>query len=223
MQKEYINIHTHNSESAENELAIVNLFADKSHDIPKSGTFSLGLHPWHIKDCNYYEVLSQLKIEAKKSNIIAIGEAGLDKNVDIDYEIQKEIFIKQVLIAEENSIPVIIHCVRYFNEIIEMKKLLNPKSQWIIHGFNNNPQIAESLLKHGFYLSFGKHLFIEESNSQNTLKITPLNKIFLENDESEFSIKEIYNKASDIKGVDHKSQIRENFDSIFGRSVIHCF
>ena len=63
-----------------------------------------------------------------------------------------------------------------------MKKDINPKMPWIIHGFRNKPTIAEIYLKAGCLLSFG------EKFSPEALDITPTDRLLAETDESEFSI-----------------------------------
>lgn len=86
----------------------------------------------------------------------------------------------------------------------------------IIHGFNKKERIAEDLLKNNFYLSFGKAVLYNLS-LQNTLKITPLDKIFLETDNDDFSIEELYEKVSEIKGISLENlnkQISENLETI---------
>ena len=86
----------------------------------------------------------------------------------------------------------------------------------IIHGFNKKQQIAADLLANNFYLSFGKAVLYNLS-LQNILKNTPLNKIFLETDNEDFKIEELYGKVSEIKGIsldDLNEQILENLHTI---------
>ena len=86
----------------------------------------------------------------------------------------------------------------------------------IIHGFNKKENIAKDLLKNNFYLSFGKAVLYNLS-LQNTLKITPLNKIFLETDNDNFDIRDLYFKAAEIKNISPESlykQILENLETI---------
>ena len=86
----------------------------------------------------------------------------------------------------------------------------------IIHGFNKKQSIAEDLLKNNFYLSFGKAVLYNLS-LQNILKITPLDKIFLETDNEDFNIEDLYQKTSEIKGISLEKlneQILENLETI---------
>ncbi|MFP7656389.1 TatD family hydrolase [Chryseobacterium proteolyticum] len=86
----------------------------------------------------------------------------------------------------------------------------------IIHGFNKKQSIAEDLLKNNFYLSFGKAVLYNLS-LQNILKITALDKIFLETDNDDFNIELLYSKVSEIKGISRENlnkQILENLETI---------
>jgi TatD DNase family protein len=86
----------------------------------------------------------------------------------------------------------------------------------IIHGFNKKHQIAEDLLANNFYLSFGKAVLYNLS-LQDIIKDTPLDRIFLETDNEDFNIEELYIKVSEIKAISLEQlneQILENLHSI---------
>ncbi|MGL6127015.1 TatD family hydrolase [Chryseobacterium artocarpi] len=181
--------------------------------IPPDFPYSIGIHPQDIDIINIEKQLSWLK-NMMLENCFAIGECGLDSLVPIDQKIQEEVFLKQIKIANEVNKPIIVHCVRKFYEVISFRK----KSQqpMIIHGFNKKQQIATDLITHNFYLSFGKAVLYNLS-LQNILKNTPLNKIFLETDNEDFKIEELYGKVSEIKGIsldDLNEQILENLHTI---------
>jgi TatD DNase family protein len=147
-------------------------------------------------------------------NCFAIGECGLDSLVPIDQKIQEDVFLQQIRISNEVKKPVIVHCVRKFYEVISFKK--KAEQAMIIHGFNKKKQIAEDLLAHNFYLSFGKAVLYNLS-LQDILKNTPTDKIFLETDNDDFNIEELYLKVSEIKGISLEQlneQIVENLHTI---------
>ena len=70
----------------------------------------------------------------------------------------------------------------------------------VVHGFNKKQSIAEQLLENNFHLSFGKPLLYHLS-LQNTLKNTPLDKLFLETDDADFNLTELYEKAAELKKI----------------------
>jgi TatD DNase family protein len=132
--------------------------------------------------------------------------------------LQEEIFIKQIRIAEEVKKPMLIHCVKCFNELISIKKIVRPKISMILHGFNNNFNIAKTLLERGFYISLGTAIFNENANATHLLQQIPLEKLFFETDDKNISITEIYEKASFIL----KMPIDKLEDTIFANYLEIC-
>lgn len=213
-----INLHTHHPcSNAKDVLSIVNCYPmDNSFNFP---FYSIGIHPWFIDEKNIKKHLNQLRNHLNFTNCLALGECGLDKKIDISMECQKKVFIAQLLLAEEFKKPVILHCVSAFQEILEIKKVYKIKVPMLIHGFSKKLELAKSLIQHGFYLSFGKHLLVN-NQLEEVLKSVPVSRIFLETDASEISIENIYNKAEEILKVNIQEQIEENFKNIFGVEAV---
>lgn len=203
-----LNIHTHHSEKQANEQIILNLIIPETEEalavFPEEISnewLSAGIHPWYISETNQKLQLEKLRQLANNQQIKFIGECGLDRLKGSPLPLQEEIFIKQIRIAEEVKKPILIHCVKCFNELISIKKIVRPKVPMIVHGFNNNVEIAKSLLERGFYLSLGAALMNDESNAVKVLLQMPLEKLFLETDDKEISIQKIYEKASFILNI----------------------
>jgi TatD DNase family protein len=181
--------------------------------VPEGFPYSIGIHPKDIDVDNSENQFNWMESNINE-NCFAIGECGLDSFVKIDHKIQEEVFLRQIKIANDLKKPVIIHCVRKFYEVISFKKFA--EQPMIIHGFNKKQNIAEDLLKNNFYLSFGKAVLYNLS-LQNTLKITPLDRIFLETDNEDFNIEELYRKVAEIKEISLENlnkQILENLETI---------
>jgi len=143
----------------------------------------------------------------------------LDKIIKIDFELQKMFFKQQVILSEKYKKPLIIHCVKAFQEIIELRKSLKPNQIWILHGFNKNGQVAHSLLKNGFILSIGSAIINNKKLQKVVLNIS-LDDILLETDDSEIPIQEIYQKIANIKNIEVEelqTKIAQNFKRIFKR------
>ena len=151
----FYNIHTHRLlPPVENCRQIVNRIVGIDKVFPEEKKLSCGIHPWHIQDANAQ--LEELKSRLDTfNNIVAIGEAGLDKlHSPVSLLQQQEIFHQQALLAEEYEKPLIIHCVKAWEEIIREKKSLRPSVPWIIHGFrgrenwlgNSSARVSASLL-----------------------------------------------------------------------------
>ena len=221
-----INIHTHNPEKQDNQQIIYNLTIPETEEaletfpdetIPNS-CLSAGIHPWYINENNQKFQLEKLRQLAKHQDIKLIGECGLDRLKGASLSLQEEIFIKQIRIAEEVKKPLIIHCVKCFNELISIKKIVRPKIPMIVHGFNNSPMIAQILLEKGFYLSLGFAILQENSNAAQILSQIPLEKLFFETDDKDISISEIYEKASFII----KTPLNKLEDIIFANYLEIC-
>ena len=154
-------------------------------------------------------------------NFLAIGECGLDRVCDVDFEIQKEVFIKQIELSERIAKPLIIHAVRTYPDIISIRKETKAKQVWIIHGFQGNEQSAEQLLRYAdIYLSLGDVLFKNESRAKRLLQVIPTEKLFFETDVAERMISDVYEKAVLLSGVEMdklRNDIFNNFVKIFGQ------
>lgn len=180
---------------------------------PPHHLYSIGIHPQDIQSDNIKNQISWLKSNITE-NCFAIGECGLDGLVSAEQKIQEEIFKKQIEISNELKKPLIIHCVRKFYEVVSFKKYA--EQPMIIHGFNKKQSIADDLLKNNFYLSFGKAVLYNLS-LQNVLKTSPLDKIFLETDNEDFDIEELYIKVSELKEISLEQlnkRILENLETI---------
>jgi Mg-dependent DNase len=189
-----VDIHTHKCTET-GHSAIRSLTFDEAENRLSSienAYFSVGIHPWYIDEFSM-EKIRQLEIWAADSRVLAIGECGLDKHSKAPLETQTEVFKKQICLSEQLQKPLIIHCVGCFNELLEMKKQLQPQQLWIIHGFRGKPELAIQIIKAGCALSYGEHF------NPESVCITPLDKLFVETDESLFSIEEIYSKIALLK------------------------
>ena len=164
--------------------------------------------------------ISQILRFSDSQILKAIGECGLDRACDSDFELQREVFIKQIELSEQYHKPLIIHAVRSYPDIIAIRKETKSNQPWIIHGFNGNEHSAEQLLRHdGIYLSLGDVLFKNEKRAERLLYIIPSDRLFLETDVAERSIVEIYEKVSLLSGVATdilRKDIFDNFVKIFG-------
>ena len=192
----YLNIHTHQTSTEKDTLSIINAQTVSGWMNMAVGKFSVGLHPWYIKPENIAEDFAQLEELARQPNVLAIGECGLDRLIDLDMSIQEEVFIRQIRLAETLQKPVIIHCVKAFSELIMLKKKLKPSIPMIVHGFNNNAQICQQLINHQFYLSLGSALLNSESNASKNILTIPIQQLFLETDDKNCFISTIFAHAS---------------------------
>jgi TatD DNase family protein len=196
-QGDYIDIHSHGSKYVAGIFAVENLMAHEGflpERIP-GVAYSFGIHPWFLNEKNNKQLIKSVRKIAGNHEIIAIGEAGFDKLNGPSTELQRKTFEEQVLIAEEFCMPVVIHCVRAWEELLYVYKNLRPKMPWLIHGFRGNKVLASQLLSKGMYLSFWFD-FVLKPESSDLLKSLPVDRIFLETDGADVDIRDIYSKVS---------------------------
>ena len=126
-------------------------------------------------------------------------------------------------IAEEQNKPVVIHCVRAWDELMLAHKRLKPSKPWMVHGFRGNRELAAQLISKNMFLSFWFD-FIIRPEAAKLIKSLPAERIFLETDGSGVDIKDIYRKVStDLEvTVDKlKEIIYKNFIEYFNLKIIN--
>ena len=214
---EFFNFHTHQFTNQSNVLELVNQYPNKfDASIP---FYSIGIHPWYIVDDRIGADLKIIEEKLQTENCLAIGECGLDKRIEIPPEQQIIVFEKQLALAEKYKKPVVIHCVAAFQEVIEIKKKMKISVPMIIHGFSKNSQLANQLIKEGFYISFGKYL-LRNPELKTVFQQIPSDRFLLETDTIEENIQQVYDLAAEYKNLELKELkgiISSNFGSIFKR------
>jgi len=215
MQK--INLHTHQLIIGE-PIQVLNVFAQDLPLMSSEQFYSTGLHPWHIGKVNPEDCFQAIELAAKQKNMLAVGECGLDRAIETDYDIQELHFIRQKDIAVKFAKPLIIHAVRAYSDLLKLKKATKSDIPWILHGFNGNQKTTLDLIRHGFYFSIGKALLKNEVKHE-LFRTIPPDRIFFETDDQEISIQQIYFIASKLLGFEEEfltETIFNNFKTVFG-------
>jgi TatD DNase family protein len=222
-QGDYIDIHVHDGHPAKGIFILESLMAHEEKlpaDIP-GVAYTYGIHPWFLNEDNHDKHILSVEEIVRLPFIIAVGEAGFDRLRGPSAELQRQTFEKQVLISEEVKKPVIIHCVRGWDELLSVHKRLRPKMPWLVHGFRGNIELAGQLLSKGLYLSLW-YEFVLRPESAGLLRALPADRIFLETDGADVDIKHIYSKVADDLDMaveDLKAIIFKNYDTFFNRKA----
>jgi TatD DNase family protein len=215
----FIDIHRHSSDNGAADVVLRNLFPSEVNQINNKKYYSVGLHPWHTNNPNLDAELEVVANYSHNQNVIAIGETGIDKSIDTDIAIQSHAFNVQIEIAKAVDKPMIIHCVRAYDDMLRIKKKSAHHQPWIIHWFNASPEMALDLIRKGCYLSFGIALFKANTKAFRSFSQIPVENIFLETDDANLTIRDVYDKAAQNKGItldDLQKQLSENFTNCFG-------
>jgi len=221
-QTEYIDIHYHAPESlserkTDDVLRMVNLLVYAGCELPVNQwdtTFSAGIHPKDFEKPDFV----QLEKLLASPRCAAIGECGLDRLSSKDLREQIRVFTRQAEMAEFVKKPVIVHCVRAFPELIRLKRGMNPRMPWILHGYRGNERKTMELTEAGFLFSFGRGLLLSAADMQAFFHRIPADRIFCETDESQEDIRRIYAEAAllcRMSEPEFRQTVRGNFERVF--------
>ncbi|MES2703949.1 MAG: TatD family hydrolase [Bacteroidota bacterium] len=211
----YIDIHTHKA-LVENDdvLSVQSVYKDLVA-VQDGWMCSVGLHPWYLE--RWESQLAMLADVVRNDNVLAVGECGLDKVCDTPWQVQEVAFGKQIDLANTVAKPLIIHCVRAYDEVRAMLRERKVAVPVVIHGYNKKGLVAERLLREGYYLSFGAALLYDGSPAAAALLSVPAERFFLETDDSAIAIQDIYAKAAEIRKTslnDLILQVEQNFKRV---------
>ena len=202
MELKFIDIHTHTEDSSENLLQIINLNLESP--CPEQGFYSYGIHPWVLDSADFQakKALQTLEEKLKLPNVIALGEAGLDKMHKETFEQQIELFERQIELSEALQKPMILHDVKSHNEIITLRKKHKAQQPWIVHGFSGTEQDVRQLIGQGIFLSVGESLLHPERKIYKSFKFIDLDYLFLETDMAEIGVEKVYEAAAKLLEID---------------------
>ncbi len=171
-----------------------------------------GIHPWHA------EVADWTQIESMAAPAEAIGEIGLDGACGVPDLVQEQVFIRQLHLAERLGKPVVLHCVKRFERVMDILHGFGLQAV-IFHGFTGSAEQTQKACARGYYISYGQRTF-RSPKAMTAMRATPHERLFLETDEADVTIAAIYTKAAATTGmtVDELERItNENYNRIFRR------
>lgn len=210
----YIDFHTHKQSQKDGSKSIFNL---EKENLAIAELFSTGIHPWYILEESLSQSLEKIKLNLAFKQAVLLGECGLDKSIETALALQKKVFKAQLELNKTFHKPVVLHCVRAYDDILEIIKAY--PFDFIFHGFNKNEILAKQLVAKGHYLSFGKAL-LQNEKVQQAFKEISIENIFLETDDTNFKIEDIYLKAAALKQISLEKlqiEIEQNFNKITKR------
>ena len=143
---------------------------------------ALGLHPEDVKaDWQEQLTIVEQAIRDHRNELVAIGEIGLDYYWDKTYkEEQQEVLRRQLILARELDLPVILHNREATEDIMRIVKEVGGRG--VFHCFNGSRETAQQILDMGFYLGIGGVLTFKNSKLAEKLDLVPLERIVLETD-----------------------------------------
>jgi len=186
---------------------------------PETGQlYSIGLHPWDLDEATDPDWLKNLEIHLRHPQVMAVGECGIDRTLETPVKKQIEYFLPQVELAEKYGKPIILHAVRSYSDLLQLKKNSQSQIPWVLHGYQGNTAITAQLARLGFSFSFGSALLNNRQKLNQSLGKIPASQLFFETDESTENIESIYIFAAELlKTTAEKlgKQVFENFQRLF--------
>jgi TatD DNase family protein len=198
---------------------------------PEHVRLSIGVHPWKVKE-DWQDALASVRQAAMREDVWAIGECGLDKLHGEALSLQMEAFRAHIAIAEEVQKPMVVHCVRAFDELLMLRRELEASCKhesengggnvkhpqpWVIHGFRGKPEQAKQLMTKGMLLSFGHQYNLE------TLRFVFISSrpFYLETDDLHLSVRQIYGQVAHHLDVDvvRLSHLCDPRTTLFSRQI----
>lgn len=175
---------------------------------------ALGFHPYFLKRENTDDLDKNIFLEAD-----AIGEIGLDKICDTDFEMQRFFFVKQLELCEDLNKPCVLHVRKSYDDVIDILSYMNFSKKILLHAFNGSPETARRFFKFDTWFSFGMRE-MKNRKSIESLKFVPQEKIMIETDSNPnfLNLKNALKKISEIQNKNSETMsniLNENFFNFF--------
>lgn len=207
----FIDIHTHKFyDDGTIFLFSRSLWSDP--EPPRGVIFCAGMHPWSASMADLPKALEYLEA----APVAAIGEIGLDYAVQVSLDVQIEVFRRQLEIAARRKLPVVIHCVRAFYDLLSELKLHDLRAV-IFHGFVGSLEQVREAIGLGYYLSFNERS-LASPKTVESLRHVPEAAIFVETDTESEHVSQVYGRIAEIRETTVENLQRattENFNRIF--------
>lgn len=192
---------------------------------------AVGIHPHEAQDADE-NALDEVRRLSKHEKAVAIGEIGLDYHYDFSpREVQKEFFEKQIILANELQMPIIVHDREAHEDTLELLRKYKPKG--VLHCFSGSVESAKEIVSLGMYIGLGGAVTFK--NARKPLEVAewlPLDRLLLETDAPYMTPVPFRGKRNDsslipyaalkiaeVKGIDAQAVVdaaNENARRLFG-------
>ena len=187
----------------------------------------IGIHPESVDEIDKLDKIEEL---IKNNKVYAVGEIGLDYHwVKDNKDKQKELFIKQIELANKYNLPIVVHTRDSISDVLEIIK--KHKCRGVMHCFSGSYEMAKEFIKYGFKLGIGGVLTFKNSRLHEVIEKIDIENIVLETDSPYLSpepfrgkpnnpsnVYYVAKRIAEIKGLTVEEVIKittENARSIF--------
>jgi len=154
------------------------------------------------------EEISKIAKDNNSKKLVAIGEIGLDYYWNKENkELQKQAFIKQIELANELELPIVIHSREASVDTIDIIKNHKVNKAGIFHCCQLNQELVRQALELGYYISFaGPITYKSSKNAPEVIKMVPIDRILIETDSPYLSPEPNRGRRNDCRNVKYVAQ-----------------
>lgn len=144
--------------------------------------FAAGFHPEGLEGASIADLEKIRNYAVSNEKCVAIGEIGLDYHwMSSSKEVQKDFFVKQIELAKELDMPIIVHDREAHGDTLDILKATKPKG--VLHSFSGSKEMAREIIKLGMYI--GLNGIVTFKNARKSLEVVreiPPDRLVLETD-----------------------------------------
>lgn len=196
----FYNVHTHYAAQAAQERVLRNAYMYAQRLRPVTYALSAGLHPWFITG-NMAGARHNLYAALQNPQVKALGECGLDRLKGPPLPEQVRFLEMQKELAHEAAKPLLIHCVRAYDEVLALLK--DCTVPVILHDYRAGEVLSRRFLQYPqFFFSLGKGLLRADPTHVKVFAMLPQQRILFETDTLRIPVQEIYQRYTSLYGGD---------------------
>lgn len=183
-----------------------------------------GVHPDEVGELNE-ETFAWLREQCLQKKIVAIGETGLDYYWNKEsHEVKKKWFVRQLKLAKELSLPVIVHSREAAADTMEiLKQEYSPQTPAVIHCYSYSPELAREYVKMGYYLGIGGVVTFKNAKKLKEVVLeTPLERILLETDCPYLAPEPYRGKRNDSRNLTYVAKAVADIKGLTPEAVIEA-
>ncbi|MCB9497058.1 MAG: TatD family hydrolase [Fibrobacteria bacterium] len=206
-----VDAHVHGSVDRSRRLAL--RVVDPGSTIAEDRPRCWGLHPWTLEEATWGERFETLAAQARRGELDALGETGMDRLRGPDLSLQEDAFRAHRDLSEELRLPLVVHNVRCGSELLRLRKSHRSDLPWLLHGWTGSVTQARQFLDAGCLLGLGRDLLHPESPRRALLARIPRDSWLLETDDSSLPIEKLEIVAGSITGQDLQELRRQQHET----------
>lgn len=218
---QYVDVHSTKHTHWPDAISLASIRITKdTEEFVEDGLCTVGLYPSDVDDDwrDAFDIVEEL---ASDELVVGIGVCGLDRACDAPWLLQIDAFNALADLAERVSKPMVVRCVKAFDELFQVQKDVDAVQTWVLHGFVKGQELARQYLDAGMHLSFDSNVMRETPTLIEVVKFCPDDRIHLETgSNSTVGIEVITERVANLRGISTQALcdiLVRNFNSVFNK------